>query len=70
MIKPGGSDITEAPGWKRADPEVRAQIAEACLPYLEGFSPSEEWLDPTRAITRPWRAIERCATSTTTIPRL
>ncbi len=49
MIKPGGSDITEAPGWKRAEPEVRAQIAEACLPYLEGFSPSEEWLDPGKS---------------------
>jgi len=49
MINPGGSDITEAPGWKRADPKTRAQIAEACLPYLEGFPPSEDWLDPGKS---------------------
>ena len=41
--------MTEAPGWKRANPETRAQIADACLPYLKGFPPSEEWLDPGKS---------------------
>ena len=41
--------MTEAPGWKRANPETRAQIADACLPSLQGFPPLEEWLDPGKS---------------------
>jgi hypothetical protein len=44
-VRLGGSDLTQSPGWQRADPQRRAEIGTACLAYLRGFPPSEDWLE-------------------------
>jgi hypothetical protein len=42
----GGGDFTTSPGWTRANTKRRARIAAAAMAYLEGYQPSDDWLDP------------------------